>query len=141
VSIKVTGDFGKLSDWRKRFSASAVEKVKRAVLANIAEEALELVKEGFERESEPSGRRWAPLKHRRGRILQDTGRLRTGFHRKHVSSVSVTIGPTVKYAQFHQSGTRHMPARKMVPDGDLPNRWRVRIERAARDVMREAFGG
>lgn len=142
MAIRITGNgFAKISQWRKKFGPSAVEQVKRAVMKNIAEEALELVQEGFEKEQAPSGRAWARLKSRSGRILQDTGRLRSSFHRKNVSSVSVTIGPGVSYATFHQSGTKRMVARPMVPEGSLPAKWKIRINRVAQEVMADAFGG
>lgn len=140
MSIKLKGDFGKLRDWKRRFGGAAVDQAKRAVLANVGEEVLELIAEGFAKEQAPSGRSWAPLKVRAGRILQDTGRLRSSFHRKAISSVSVTIGPGVTYARFHQDGTRRMVARPMVPDGKLPQKWSIRIERVAKEALADAFG-
>lgn len=122
---------------RDRFGrfASGIAGVKRTILANVGEEVIHLIRDGFERESDPYGSKWAALKHRSGRILQDTGALRNSFHRKQLSSSQVTVGPAVPYARFHQSGTRYMPARKMVPDDGLPTSWSERINAVARRAM------
>ena len=141
MSIKISGDFAKIAQWQKRFGAAAVQAVKRDVLTNIGAEAIELVAEGFKKESDPYGKHWAPLKARVGRILQDTGRLRSSFTFHVLGSTSVKIGPGVGYATFHQSGTSRMVARKMVPEGRLPSEWGRRFEQAAQDVMEQAFGG
>jgi phage virion morphogenesis protein len=117
-----------------------VHRARLAVAANVGEELIELVKEGFDRQSDPSGRAWARLKVRRGRILQDTGRLKGGWHRTATTAASVSVGPSVKYATYHQTGTRRMVARKMVPDGELPRRWSVRVDRVVKEVLSEAFG-
>lgn len=141
MSVRISGDLAKLEEWRRRFGAAAVAKVKQTILEVVAEEALALVAEGFEKEQAPSGAKWAPLKVRVGKILQDTGRLRSSFHRKTIGGSSVTIGPAVKYAPFHQSGTTRMVARPMVPDGKMPAKWQERLNAAAEDVMAEMFGG
>lgn len=141
MSVRITGDLAKIEEWRRRFGAAAVAKVKRTILENVAEEALALIAEGFSKEQAPSGAPWAPLKVRVGKILQDTGRLRNSFHRKTIGNDRVTIGPAVKYSVFHQSGTVRMVARPMVPEGGLPAKWQARLNEAAEDVMRDAFGG
>ena len=141
MSVRITGDLAKIDAWRKRFGEAAVAKVKRTILENVAEEALELIAEGFSKEQAPNGAPWAPLKQRRGKILQDTGRMRASFHRKTIGGDRVTIGPAVKYAAFHQSGTVRMVARPMVPDGGLPAKWQARLNEAAEDVLKDMFGG
>lgn len=142
MSIRISGDLHKLREWQKRFGAAAVAKAKQTILENVAEEALALVAEGFSKEQAPSGARWAPLKVRRGKILQDTGRLRASFHRKTIAGNRVTIGPGVAYARYHQTGTSRMPARPMVPEGgNLPAKWEARLNDVASEVMRDVFGG
>jgi phage virion morphogenesis protein len=48
-------------------------------------------------------------------ILQDTGRLKQSVTSSpdiyHLTKTYLRIGTTVKYAKYHQNGTRHMPAR------------------------------
>jgi phage gpG-like protein len=114
----------------------------RAVAKNMAEEALDLVAQGFADERDPYGIPWAPLKVRQGKILQDTARLKRSWHRKRIDAAGFTIGSGVSYASFHQEGTRRLPPRKMVPDaGNLPPRWRKAIVQAAVEAFDEHFNG
>lgn len=136
----VTGDFGKLTDWAKRLRAS--DRVLRSVAKNMAEEALDLVAQGFADEKDPYGRAWAKLKVRRGKILQDTARLKRSWHRVKLSETGFTIAAGASYATFHQAGTKRMAARKMVPDGgNLPASWRAAMLEAAHEVLAEHFRG
>lgn len=124
----------------KKLHKVAEGRWRRALMSNVAEEVIELVREGFERESDPYGAKWAGLKSRSGRILQDTGGLRTSFHRKSLSDTETTVGAGKSYARYHQDGTKRMPARKMVPDGDIPGEWRSRINEIAALAIKHAFG-
>lgn len=124
----------------KKLHKVAEGRWRRALMSNVAEEVIELVREGFERESDPYGAKWAGLKSRSGRILQDTGGLRSSFHRKALSETSTTVGAGKSYARYHQDGTKRMPARKMVPDGDIPGEWRSRINEIAALAIKQAFG-
>jgi phage gpG-like protein len=140
MAFKFSGDFGKLKTFTKRVQQTP--SVLKDVVENLAEEALELVKEGFETERDPDGRKWAPLKYRSGKILQDTGRLKNSWHRKAASKKGFTIGSGVAYAAPHQTGTkRGLPKRRMVPSSKkLPARWRKRLVATAREVLDEHFG-
>lgn len=89
----------------QRFSAFAQGKWRRAFLANVAEEAIELIREGFSSETDPYGAKWAELKSRSGRILQDTGGMRNSFHRTSLSDTETTVGAGKDYARYHQDGT------------------------------------
>ena len=135
--IEGVASLGKIRDKFGRFISG---KWRQPMLANVAEEVIELVREGFERESDPYGAKWASLKTRSGRILQDTGGLRSSFHRNQLSATQDTVGAGKDYARYHQSGTSRMPARKMVPDGDIPGEWRSRINEIAALAIKHAFG-
>lgn len=108
----------------------------RGLSRNLAEETVELIREGFDRQGDPYGRGWAPLKARSGKILQDTGLLRR-FKPTHVTVRGFTVSSGATYGPFHQSGTSRMPARKMVPDGGMPARWMQRLERIAKGYLKE----
>ncbi|GMV19456.1 MAG: hypothetical protein AMXMBFR56_76800 [Polyangiaceae bacterium] len=139
MAFEITG-IGSVDAIAAKFDRFASGAWRQKLMANVGEEVVELVREGFERQADPHGSPWAPLKRRAGRILQDTGRLRNSFHRKSLSASQVTVGPSASYARFHQSGTKHMPARKMVPDGsNLPSSWEKRIAAIAREAMLEAL--
>lgn len=82
------------------------------------------VEEGFRKEVDPYNKRWAKLspatiadKQRRGyplKILTRTRRMRSGV-RIIINKKSIRI--TVPFpSEFHQSGTRKMPQRKIIPD-------------------------
>ena len=63
----------------------------------------------FQREEGPQAK-WAGLKFRKGRILQDTGRLRTSIM-FNMSGNTGYIGTNVLYAATHQFGRDNIPAR------------------------------
>lgn len=86
----------------------------------------------FDTETDPYGNAWSPLaqstieqKRRLGypdSILTRTGDLRKSFD-FNARGKTLTIESYSPYAGFHQTGTRKMPARKLLPDdGDTePN--------------------
>lgn len=137
MGINVRGD---TSELRKLIAAlNRPEKALQLVARAMAEEAIELTREGFSKESDPDGKGWAPTQ-RGGRILQDTGRLRNSFRVMRVNARGFQIGTTVEYSGYHQSGTRRMPARKQLPDaGKIPRTWRSRLEEAAEDAFDALF--
>lgn len=144
MSLTLTGDFAKLRQWSTKIKAAGGTKALKELSENLAEEALELVAEGFRDEQDPSGERWARKKVPDGRqvLVGKTARLRRGWHRRKVTASGFTIGPAVKYAQYHQSGTQRMTARKMVPDGvKLPSKWRNAFEAIAAEYFRGYFKG
>jgi phage gpG-like protein len=114
----------------------------QSISKNLAEETLELVRQGFEKEEDPYGEAWAPLKYRDGKILQDTGRLRSSWHTVTVSERGFSVAPAVDYAQYHQSGTaRGLPKRRMVPDEGLPDEWKRRFSELVNQILRDHFSG
>lgn len=141
MKFTITSKGGKdqLSRLRARLQRSP--QVLEVVAKNLAEETIGLIREGFAKEREPSGQRWAPLVARSGKILQDTGRLRNGWHRKRLRRTGFTVGPAVTYGRFHQSGTRRIPQRRMVPEGSLPPTWRKSYQRIAQNVLRRYLAG
>lgn len=89
------------------------ERILQAVANSVAEDALNLVKDGFRDEQDPYGRQWAPKQAQDGRktLSGSTGRLKNGWHKKVVSASEVRIAPNVSYADYHQTGTGiHGPA-------------------------------
>jgi phage gpG-like protein len=101
--IKFTGDFRKLQKWSDRLGGA--DDVLERAARNMADEALDLIVEGFKSATDPYGKKWAPLVLRTGRALSDTGRLRSSWHRKRVDRRGFTIAAGVAYARYHQRGT------------------------------------
>jgi len=132
-------DTSQVSGLVKRLDGFAAGAWRTALMGQVGEELVELVREGFERQADPYGSPWAPLKRRSGRILQDTGRLRMFFVRSKSASM-VRVGTPAFYGRFHQAPrTKHMPARKMVPDGALPGAWSSRIHAIVERVIKQAM--
>ena len=104
----------------------------------LAEEALDLVKEGWRRQASPDGTPWAPKQRDDGRaILVRFGALRASFQVVSADASGFSIATSVSYGTFHQDGTRHMPARPMVPTGELPAEWVAAFDEVVQDVLTE----
>jgi phage virion morphogenesis protein len=105
----------------------------RPVWRDIGEHLLRRADDGFRYERDPYGARWAPLaastlaqKRRQKRImkiLQSRGLMR-GTLAYQAYENRVVIGFNAFYAAFHQSGTKKMPKRQLLPDAGrgLPSR-------------------
>jgi phage virion morphogenesis protein len=119
----------------------------------LAKETLNLIEEGFRDQSDPYGNRWAALKapRRRGkargrtrgghRILSDTGGLKR-FRVQRADGAGFKIAATVDYAVYHQSGTRKMVARRVVPDeSGLPPAWLRRYDDTVGEWLSSHLGG
>ena len=81
-------------------------------------------KENFQKERDPDGIPWKPLKRRKGKILQDTGALRTSVTNKGGKNIDrrgptfLEWGTNLHYAKYHQDGTAMIPARPFLGIGD-----------------------
>ena len=142
MRIKLSGDFGALREFAGQLEKAGHSKALQELSENLAEEALDLVAEGFKGEHDPSGRSWKPKKKPDGRsiLVGKTSRLRRGWHRKVANTRGFTIGPAVKYAGYHQFGTRTIPARRMVPKrGRLPSAWKSGFSHVAQTYLRKTF--
>jgi phage gpG-like protein len=137
----VTGDgFAKLAAWRKLFEATP--ELLEAISVSGAEEMISLVKDGFRDETDPYGKKWARKKKKNGRKILSgkTSRLKGGWHYKRADKGGFTISPSVDYAAYHQTGTRRMVARKMVPDSrGLPREWSKKLEEVAKEALEQHF--
>lgn len=142
MGAELSGDFAGLQALAQKLAALPGKR--RDLAEAVAEEALYLVQEGFGASTDPYGADWAPKADGSKCNLVATCDLRRGWHRKSLSADQTTIGPSVDYGKWHQSGTHHegggikMVARKMVPDdGDIPPEWEQAIEEAAAEMLRE----
>lgn len=87
-------------------SHHTLERISRALQA----ESLKLVADCFKNETDPYGQPWEKVKSRKGKILQDTGRLRASWAPGPVGPNGFTIQSNVEYAAAHQNGATY-PAR------------------------------
>lgn len=91
---------------------------------------------GFEQGADPEGKRWEPLKYRKGRPLMDTGALRGSIIARAMAS-EAEIGTNLNYAVIHQFGgaagrnlAATIPARPFFPTDVLPAAWQIGVESA-----------
>jgi hypothetical protein len=108
-NVALTGDFAGLNGLIKRIEKIGKPAALERLSDNLAEQALDLIEEGFANERDPYGKPWAPKVFGDGRqiLVGKSTQLRRGFHRKVVASTGFRVGPsaTAKYAKWIQSGT------------------------------------
>ncbi len=75
----------------------------RPALEGIGGELLKNIQQGFEAGVSPYGQKWAPLKHRSGKPLLDSGKLHNSISYRVVGN-AVEIGTNRPYAKVHQFG-------------------------------------
>jgi hypothetical protein len=82
----------------------SAEEILRIAAVNLAEEAIDIIKQEFADERDPYGDPWAPKKAKDGRkvLSGETGRLKTGWHPTMIGKDGFTINPAVDYAVYHQ---------------------------------------
>jgi hypothetical protein len=98
----------------------------------------------FRQGVDPYGSPWAPLSpNTRGRKpppLTDTGKLKQGTKARPGvggrAGLHLVLG--AEYGIFHQTGTRNMPARRILPTRGMPAEWRGILESRARMLARRA---
>lgn len=100
IEIELTGAERIIASLRKIAAATAGPRPGLSVVATSVRNNL---KAGFRAGTAPDGARWAPLRHRRGQPLRDTGRLANSFVQE-VSSDEAVVGTNVCYAIVHQFG-------------------------------------
>lgn len=132
--ISITGDTGKLArrirsiDYLHIIASKAAEKTV-PVIEN-------LIKREFLYTKSPYGVKWAPLKRPTG--LPPIRGLKDYFNVVSPNNV-VHVGNDKFYAKFHQTGTRFMPARKFLPEGQLSPTWRDKIYKALTKAVRSGL--
>ena len=116
------------------------------ISVGLAEETLNLVKEGFDAQADPYGKGWANTKSdKQGAghaILVESTSLKNSWNRQSVDADGFNVASAgVEYASYHQSGTSRVVSRQMVPDeGDIPPAWEKRFDETAEEFLDEIFG-
>lgn len=96
----------------------------RAGLNEIAALWENRIKANFRRSVNPYGIAWAPIKHRKGQPLIDTGMLRNSIQGE-VRGLSIVLGSSIEYADAHQKGIT-VKQRMFLPVASLglPDKWK-----------------
>lgn len=126
----------------------------RAVSINQAEEAVDLIKQGFNEGTgtDPYGQRWKKRKREtrrtRGRkvLSGETSRLKGGWKVTQVRADGFEVSASVTYATPHQSPRRgrrglKRPRRMMIPSEKkgMPRKWSKALNAAALDAANDYF--
>jgi hypothetical protein len=140
----VTGDFSTLMSWERLLKHGRA--MLPAMSAAMADRTIELIKDGFAKETDPYGNRWKDKRHPDGRkILHGkTGELRAGFRKKEASADRYQITNPVPYASAHQAPRGSSRAqRMMVPDEQkgMPSAWFDALQEISLDSLEEYFNG
>lgn len=106
----------------------------------LASRIRDLIEEGFIRETDPTGHKWAPRKDSKPHpILTKSGAMRRGFEIDLRGALIVTSNVVSDkgrpYPLFHQKGTKKMPARRSLPSRGLPSHWRAEFDRTTRAAL------
>lgn len=113
------------------------------VSAEVAEKISVLIDEQFAAGKDAYGQAWKPLKPatiakgRRPPPLTDSGAMRGAITVKPSSGAGIEISSPTDYARFHQTGTKYMVPREVLPDhANLPPSWQKAIEESFRNKMK-----
>lgn len=82
---------------------------------------------GFDRGGDPYGSGWAAKKTGGASHLEASGAMRSGTRAVPASGSGINFEAPPP-ANFHQSGTSRMVARKVLPDNGLPAKWRAILQ-------------
>lgn len=105
-----------------------------------AEAAQKRLDEQFARTEEPSGLRWKPKKRPNGKpTLEESGDMKGSAKAVPGPNGDILLYVSDEKAAWHQEGTEKMIARKMLPEDELPPRWREPIDEAAHDAIHEVW--
>lgn len=139
--IRLTGDLSQLSRFADKLEKAT--DAKRDILRSLAEESITLTADTFKAQRGPYGGKWKAKKRPDGRAILTgpTGVLRNSWHLS-VGHDWFRIAAGVAYAKYHQSGTRKMVARVMLPlkARGIPPKWMRAFRSTVDEALRTLFG-
>lgn len=141
AGVKFKGDFRKLQQLIGGFEKLQTKRFREQMNRRMAETALELAHDGFERSISPYGQRWRNPKYRNGMPLRDTGRLEASI-RPNSSATRFELSTNVIYAATHQWGRGPIPQRMFLPNSTqgFGGRWRRALFAVAHNQVTSALG-
>lgn len=123
--------------------AKTLRQLAREVPSRMAREGADALtaelQSGFDAGTDPYGAGWAAKKDGSQSHLTDTGAMRAGTRAVPAGGAGINF-ESPPPANFHQSGTSRMPARRVLPDNGLPAKWRVILQSIYSRVMSAAGG-
>ena len=160
----LSGDFDELDRLIGKLEDIRAKRLQAQMSRALAEEAIELVHQGFDDEADPFGNEWAPLKSRDGRALQKDGHLLSSFHVVRSGPDGFAIGSNERWVHVHQYGATIrpkgkkwlrfvmngevvfrkqvvIPARPMLPGAnELPPAWDAAFQETATELLEAHMG-
>lgn len=147
MKVKVKGK-GPIDQWRS--ALQAMPGIMSDLGEQMAEEAVDLIAEGFANQRDPYGQAWKPKKLDDGRsiLVGKTTRLRRGWQKRRTGHTTWQVSSSVEYATAHQDpqarpkwGGKKLPRRMMVPSAarGLPPEWKKAFAAATREALRQQF--
>lgn len=120
-----------------------------AVAKRLAPMIDQRIRDMFTNETDPYGRKWAPLKERTLRrkrnsaggpvILSRTFELGNSSYALYTGKqVVITFGESGQYAHEGDSGRGNRPPRLLLPSFGTPKTWKADLEMATSDVVKAA---
>ena len=103
MKVVFNGDFSALAEFES--AVRKVPKSMRVVSEQLAEETIELIREGFEKHADPYGKPWKDLVLREGQPLEDTGGMKGAWYRRRATRQRFVVANAKSYSIFHQKGT------------------------------------
>lgn len=110
--MNITDNLHELQRYLERVRDDSFVSVKDA--KEIGARLHDLVMRSFETSTDPYGKKWAPIKHRKGQPLRDTGILMNSINFESKKG-QLKIGTNVEYASYHNLGTNHIKQRMYIP--------------------------
>lgn len=122
LSVKSTG---KLAQFALRLR-EAPKKIQQKAATEIKAGVTKLIADEFATKTDPYGKAWRPPQDG-GETMVRSGKARRGFRVEVVPGgvgLSLRISNAQDYVKWLQKGTSVMEARRTVPDGAMPERWK-----------------
>ena len=127
-----------------RAALRELQKVPSRAAKRVEQYLNDRLQEMFDRGVDPYGNAWAPLlpstvQRKKGdaRILQRSDEMRGDTYARAASKsgINIHVGGA---GYWHQTGTAHMVARRILPQFGLPAKWRADIKRIVEEEIRKA---
>lgn len=108
-------------------------------LTIIGQNWVNRIKSNFRRSVSPYGDAWAPIHHRQGQPLIDTGALRNSV-KAEVRGLQIVLGSNMKYGYKHNLGIG-VKKRQFLPDAQrkLPAKWQQEYETILLEHVQKAL--
>jgi phage gpG-like protein len=111
-------------------------------VAEIAAPAITIeLQKQFAQGRDPHGRKWRKLATGKASHLEESGKLRSKTRAAPMPGgrrgVRILFGSRARIAGFHQTGTKRMPARRILPDKGMPASWAMALTRAHRQAFQQ----